>query len=92
LTLYAVAGVVIAILANIAQLYTTKDYADETIRGKRILSVSSEKTTQPAGLEWDFASEFSDGYLDLVSMIVPGFVGGSMREKTSKTSGYCKRF
>ena len=78
---------------NIAHLYTMKDYAEETVRGKAILSISP--TAQPvtkAGLEWSYASEFSNGYLDLMSMIIPGFVGGSSKEKTSTSSDLAEDF
>ncbi|MEO5582390.1 MAG: hypothetical protein ABIR66_06840, partial [Saprospiraceae bacterium] len=85
-------GMMIALSANIAQLYTTRDYAEETIRGKRILSTALDKVPNATGLSWNFASEFSNGYLDLMSMIVPGFVGGSMREKTSIHSAIAEDF
>jgi hypothetical protein len=90
---FVMAAVLLAILGNIAHLYTMKDYAEETVRGKSILSVSH--TTQPvpkAGLDWNYASEFSNGYLDLMSMIIPGFVGGSSKEKTSTSSDLAEDF
>lgn len=82
------------ILGNIAHLSTMKDYAEETVRGKTILSHPANQSTQTikTGLDWDYASEFSNGYLDLVSMIVPGFVGGSSNEKTSPTSSLADDF
>ncbi|MBK7438940.1 MAG: hypothetical protein IPI77_19915 [Saprospiraceae bacterium] len=86
-----VAGIIVSFLGNIAHLYTMKDYAEETVRGKMILTQTKED--QPAnGLEWNYASEFSYGYLDLVSMVVPGFVGGSSSEKTSPTSALAEDF
>ena len=65
--------------ANIAHLSTMNHHAEETVRGKTILSHPANQSTQTIkklakGL--DHASEFSNGYLDLVSMIVPGFVEG----------------
>lgn len=86
-----VAGIIVSFLGNIAHLYMMKDYAEETVRGKMILTQTKED--QPAnGLEWNYASEFSYGYLDLVSMVVPGFVGGSSSEKTSPTSALAEDF
>ena len=89
----AIVAVLLSFLGNVAHLYTMKDYADETVRGKSILTATN--STQPevkSGLDWNYASEFSNGYLDLMSMIVPGFVGGSSREKTSATSDIADDF
>lgn len=89
----AIAAVFLAVLGNIAHLYTMKDYADETVRGKSILTaVSVDKPVSKGGLDWKYASEFSNGYLDLMSMIIPGYVGGSSREKTSVTSDIADDF
>lgn len=91
--LIAIAAILLSVLGNIAHLYTMKDYADETVRGKSILTVAnSPQPVVKSGLDWKYASEFSNGYLDLMSMIVPGFVGGSSREKTSATSDIADDF
>lgn len=91
-SLFIVAAIILSLLANIAGLYTMKDYSEETVRGKRILSAPAEQHVSSSGLNWKYASEFSNGYFDLMSIVVPGFVGGSNREKTSSGSAIADDF
>jgi hypothetical protein len=89
---YVVVAIALSLLANVAGLYTMKDYSEETVRGKRILTPPAVQQVPASGLNWKYASEFSAGYLDLMSMIVPGFVGGSGKETTSTSSAIAKDF
>ncbi len=87
-------GVSIAILANIAHLYTTYDYAQDTVRGKKILTTAATAAVQSptSGLSWTYAAESSNGFLDVLAMIIPGVVGGSSAEKIPSRSAIDYQF
>lgn len=95
--LLLILGVGIALLGNIAHLYSTYNYAKETIRGERILAESTTILNDPSatsGLDWTYASEYSNGFMDLVAMIIPRAIGGSSSERVqagSKVAAEYKR-
>ena len=42
------------------------------------------------GLDWEYAMQWSNGTLDLFSMLIPGVVGGGSGEKISPSSASAK--
>ena len=81
-------GLLLAVGTNTAKLWTTYEYSRESMRGKPILASEDKKTNSSAteGLSWDYAMQWSNGWIDLPMMLVPGFVGGGSGELVGKGS------
>ncbi len=82
-----VAGV-LAIASSTTNLWTTYEYSQSTMRGAPILEPEDEQpqaqiasSSETEGLSWDYAMQWSNGALDLLSSFIPGAVGGGSGEK-----------
>lgn len=92
-TLFLIAGAVIAVGSSTSKLWTTYEYAKDTMRGDPILvsDASEPKTSSNTkGLEWGYAMNWSNGFLDLFASFIPGVVGGSSSESVGKDSEIAK--
>ncbi|MCC6720644.1 MAG: hypothetical protein IT243_00450 [Bacteroidia bacterium] len=72
-------SMLIGIGTNAVSLMLTNDYSKETIRGKSELTItpdSKKKETQSTGLDIDYAFDWSQGWEDLPTIIIPNFAGG----------------
>ncbi|NND05004.1 MAG: hypothetical protein HKN87_01375, partial [Saprospiraceae bacterium] len=70
----ALGAALLAGLANFAQLSSSKDYADDTMRGEPILAKETEVATSSSeveGLEWNYAMSWSNELTDVLSILVP---------------------
>ncbi len=72
--IFAIAGV-LAIGCNISNLWNTADYASVTIRGASELS--SDKGNKTSGLDKDYATQWSMGVSETMTLMIPGFKGRS---------------
>jgi uncharacterized membrane protein (DUF485 family) len=75
---FAVASVV-GMGTNAVSLLLTEQYANETIRGKSELTIkpdNSKKETASTGLDIDYAFDWSQGWSDLPTILIPNFAGG----------------
>jgi hypothetical protein len=85
---------VLALGTSASKLMTTYEYTKSTMRGKPILSetqggaVSSSNTD---GLEWNYAMNWSNGYVDLLPTYIPMAVGGSTQEVLDNNSPLIKK-
>jgi hypothetical protein len=80
--LVAVASV-LAIGPSSSKMFTTYEYAQDTMRGSSALkSEASAKDAdlKEAGLQWDYAMMWSNAPRDLLATFIPGVVGGSSGE------------
>jgi hypothetical protein len=69
-----IGAVLIGVLPNLPRLLTTKEYAEESIRGKTELT----KTDKPAdGLSKDYAYGWSMSIPESMTHIIPNYLGGS---------------
>lgn len=88
------AGVVIlALLASSSSILPTYEYAKETMRGGHILSKKTNNETgdvNTAGLQWDYATNWSNGTIDLMSCLIPGVAGGGTSEPVDANSALLK--
>ena len=86
-------GIVLAVGSSASKLWTTYEYSKDTMRGKPILKSEGKpsSSSQTKGLEWGYAMQWSNGFLDLVSAYIPGVVGGGSAEKVSKSSDFAKK-
>lgn len=89
-------GVIISFLVNYSLLMGLRSYAAETSRGGSILNDHTLQADSLAGgengLGWEYAMQWSEGFKDLMSLLVPGAVGGSTNEVWSKTSKMAASF
>lgn len=72
LAVFVIAGI-LAIGCNITNLWNTYDYAKYTIRGPSELT--SEKGNKTSGLDKDYATQWSLGKAETMSLMIPGFKG-----------------
>lgn len=71
---YIVAGA-LAVGCNFTNLWNTADYASVTIRGASELSADQENKT--SGLDKDYATQWSMGTSETMTLMIPGFKGRS---------------
>jgi len=85
-------GLMISVGAGASKFFPTYEYAEDTMRGKPILTTEGKavSSSQTKGLEYGYAMTWSNGFADLLSTFIPGAVGGSSGEKVSKDSEFLK--
>lgn len=83
-----IAGAVVALGSNLYQTITVRSFSADTMRGGAILSSAATKgqsaslsESSEAGLGFQYAMQWSDGWRDLLAMVIPGAVGGSNVER-----------
>ncbi|MCB0667347.1 MAG: YfhO family protein [Saprospiraceae bacterium] len=90
---YLLAGLILAVAANTTRLWTTAQYAEDTMRGKPILektTVNESSSSEVEGLAWDYAMQWSNSTLDLFTYLIPGMVGGGSREPVERDSDFAR--
>jgi hypothetical protein len=78
------AAALIAVLTNTASLWNTYEYSKFSIRGATELT--SEKENRTSGLEKDYATNWSYGIPETMTLLIPNFNGGSSQGSLSKNS------
>lgn len=76
--------VTLAIGSNFSNLITTYEYGKYSIRGKSELT--SNKENQTSGLDKDYATQWSYGIGETLTLLVPDFKGGSSTGSLSQNS------
>jgi hypothetical protein len=75
---------VLAIGPSFSKIYTTLEYAKDTMRGVSELKEEANKrnpdNVTEEGLDWDYAMRWSNAPRDLFGIFIPGAVGGSSQE------------
>lgn len=74
---------ILAVGASASRLWTTYEYAKETMRGGQILKAdenAESNTDASGGLEWQYATQWSNGMGDLIATFIPKVVGGGSGE------------
>ncbi|MEM9990880.1 MAG: YfhO family protein [Bacteroidota bacterium] len=94
-----VAAAAIAVASSAVNLWTTYEYAKDTMRGEPILKKEAtvdakavKSSSETNGLAWDYAMGWSNGTLDLFSAFIPGVVGGGSSEKVGDDAAIRKSF
>lgn len=72
------------VLTNITSLWATWEYGKYTIRGKSELS--TEKENRTSGLDKDYATQWSYGIGETMTLMIPDVYGGSSSMKLDKNS------
>lgn len=74
----------IAVLTNAANLWSTYEYSKYSLRGKTELTSDMENRT--SGLDKDYATHWSYGIPETMTLLIPNFQGGSSQGELSKNS------
>ncbi|WP_430811706.1 MULTISPECIES: YfhO family protein [unclassified Carboxylicivirga] len=69
-------AVMLAILPNITNLWTTYEYGQYSIRGASELTPQDSEKDQSAGLDVDYAFGWSYGMHETLTLLIPNVVGG----------------
>ncbi|WP_158799298.1 YfhO family protein [Pedobacter sp. L105] len=85
---YASFAILIAVAVNASTLWSTYEYAKETIRGHSNLTQDPKEPTN--GLARDYAYEWSQGVEECITFIIPDAYGGSTRGSINKDSNVIK--
>lgn len=83
-TAVIIVAAVIAVGVNITPLWLTKEYADETIRGKTELNLNPAGNKD--GLSKEYAFEYSYGIGESLSLLIPNINGGASAGELGKDS------
>ncbi len=75
----------IALGTNITNLLTSYEYAKETIRGKSELTLG-DKSDKTSGTDLSYATGWSYGIPETMTLMIPDFNGGSSSGKLSESS------
>ncbi|HPS62788.1 MAG TPA: hypothetical protein PLK82_06985, partial [Bacteroidales bacterium] len=73
-----------AVLTNLTSLWATYEYGKYTIRGKSELT--TEKENRTSGLDKDYATQWSYGIGESMTLLVPDCYGGSSSRELSPNS------
>ena len=79
---------ILAVLTNITSLWATYEYSSFTIRGKSELS--TEKENRTSGLDKDYATQYSIGKAETMTLLIPDFYGGASDGSLSPNSAVAK--
>ncbi|NPA46992.1 MAG: hypothetical protein GXO24_07245 [Chlorobi bacterium] len=82
-------AVVLGIGMNYASMAAIKEYISQSIRGEQFVKVNPDgtpKETTSGGLDKNYITEYSYGLAETFNLFIPGFTGGSNREKLGEGS------
>lgn len=83
---------VIGIAINSQSILLTKEYSEATIRGKSDLTISNTanvletKKEKSDGLDYDYAFQWSNGWQDIMTLVIPNYAGSGGAVDLGKNS------
>ena len=75
---------VIAFGANFSRIWTTTEYGKDSIRGKSELTLDLDNKT--SGVDKDYATDWSYGVSETMTLMLPNFFGGSSQGSVGKNT------
>lgn len=93
-SLVLIAAGMFALGPNVVNLWTTYEYAKETIRGGKseLTEHKPENSSKSrSGLDWDYSMAWSYGKLETMTLLIPNFVGGGNQTKLDKDANIAKK-
>lgn len=83
-----VGAVVLAIALNATGVMATQEYVKESTRGKTELTINADGSPKEttSGLDKDYITQFSYGFLETFNLFIPRFMGGGNGEDVGKDS------
>lgn len=90
ISLLLVLAAILGASPNISKLWTTYDYAKETIRGGRSELTKPDADKKSSGLDKDYAMSWSYGKMESFTLIIPYFRGGASNESLDRKSNLAK--
>lgn len=83
-------GSLLALGSTASNVLPTLEYTEDTMRGNPILAPEGtpdpNNSSETEGLAWNYAMNWSNGFLDLFASFIPGVVGGGSNEMVSRDS------
>lgn len=93
-SLLVLGAAAIGIGMNYASMAAIKQYISQSIRGEQFVNVNPDGTPKQkrgGGLDKNYITEYSYGLAETFDLFIPGFMGGSNREKLDKNSHLYKQ-
>ncbi|MDR0829876.1 MAG: hypothetical protein LBN95_07175 [Prevotellaceae bacterium] len=82
---------VLAITPSLGKLIPTMDYTKETMRGGAVLKNNADGKQEKAGLDLDYAFQWSYGKMETFTLLIPNFYGGSSAYNLGEKSEFYKK-
>ncbi|MBK7149817.1 MAG: YfhO family protein [Bacteroidetes bacterium] len=84
----------LALLPNVGNLWSTQEYAKETIRGGTSELTQKKEATKGGGLDFDYATRWSYGAADgeIFTLLIPNMKGGGSGNTLSDNNAAVKKF
>lgn len=85
-----VIAVILAVGLNATNILATKEYANESMRGKSELTINPDGSPKAvtSGLDKDYITQFSYGILETFNLYIPRFMGGGSYEDVGEDSEF----
>lgn len=84
----------LAIAPNVGNLWSTQEYAKDTIRGGASELTQKKAATAGGGLDFDYATRWSYGFTDgeILSILIPNIKGGGSSSTVSESNPVAQQF
>ena len=80
----------LAVTPSLGKLMPTMDYSKDTMRGGAVLKNNPDGKKENAGLEIDYAFQWSYGKMETLTLLIPNFYGGSSAYNLGEDSEFYK--
>lgn len=86
------AAVLIGLGSSASNIFANKEYMEQTMRGghSEIVRESSKSSSAQNGLDIQYATQWSYGIDETMSLMIPGFMGGANSQKVDTNSDLYK--
>lgn len=95
-TLLVFVAILLGLATSATKTWSMYDYSKVTMRGDHILIKDNPEdessSSKVDGLAWDYATQWSNGFTDIMAIAIPGFAGGGTGEKVGKSSASYKNY